>query len=215
MGYFVLAIALAYAIGSIPTAVWVGRLFYGKDVRNEGSGNAGATNTIRVLGLKAGIPVLLIDVFKGYAAVWLAPFIAHEMHYSLHEAYLLLGAAAAVVLGHTFPLFAGFRGGKGVATLLGVGFGLYPFSALIVLGIFIAILGFSHYVSLASVTAGLAFPFIVFFIFPPDHWSFYALAVAVAVFLPITHRRNIQRLIGGTESKISFRKKTDTQATKQ
>lgn len=215
MEYFILAIVLAYVIGSIPTAVWVGRLFYGKDVRNEGSGNAGATNTIRVLGLKAGIPVLLMDVFKGFAAVWLAPVLAPAVHYNTHEAYLLLAAAAAVVLGHTFPLFAGFRGGKGVATLLGVGFGLYPFGALVVLGIFIVILSFSHYVSLASVSASLAFPLIVFFLFPPDHWSFYALAVAVAVFLPITHRKNIQRLISGTESKMSYRKKSEKQSEKQ
>ncbi len=206
---FVLAIILAYLMGSIPTAVWVGQFFYKIDIRNEGSGNAGATNTIRVLGLKAGIPVLLIDVFKGLAAVWLVPWIATEVQHEAHTAYLLLATAAAVVLGHTFPLFAGFRGGKGVATLLGVGFGLYPVSALIVLGIFVVVLVATHYVSLASMSAGIAFPFLVFFLFPPDHWSFYVLAVAVAVFLPITHRKNIQRLIEGKESKIHFRKRRE------
>jgi acyl phosphate:glycerol-3-phosphate acyltransferase len=204
---FVLPVVAAYLLGSIPTAVWVGKIFYGVDVRSQGSGNAGATNTIRVLGLKAGIPVLLVDVFKGYAAIAIAPLLVTENLTEAGLAYILLLVAAAVVIGHTFPLFAGFRGGKGVATLLGVGFGLYLWAALIALGIFIVVLSISRYVSLASITAGLSFPLTVIFIFPPPNWLYYILAVAVALFLPITHRKNIARLLQGTESKLSFRKK--------
>jgi acyl phosphate:glycerol-3-phosphate acyltransferase len=202
-----LAIAVSYLLGSIPTAVWVGRRFYGVDVRTQGSGNAGATNTIRVLGLKAGVPVLLIDVLKGLVAVLLVDPITNLPHDEPLRAYTLLAASVAVVLGHTFPIWAGFRGGKGVATLLGVGFGLFPQAALVALLIFIAVFAATRYVSLGSLSAGISFPFVVFFIFPANHWIFYALAVAVAVFLPLTHRKNIVRLIQGKENKISFKKK--------
>lgn len=109
----VLPVLAAYLLGSIPTAVWVGKFFYGVDVRSQGSGNAGATNTIRVLGLKAGIPVLLIDVFKGYAAIAIAPWLVTANLSEAGLAYVLLLVAAAVVIGHTFPLFAGFRGQRG------------------------------------------------------------------------------------------------------
>lgn len=201
------SILVSYMIGSIPTAVWVGRKFYGIDVRTRGSGNAGATNTIRVLGWKAGIPVLLIDVFKGLAAVLLVDPMIQFTDGDPVKAYVLLAASVAAVLGHTFPLWAGFKGGKGVATLLGVGFGLFPMAALVALLIFIVVFAVTRYVSLASLTAGISFPFLVFFIFPANHWIFYVLAVSVAIFLPITHRKNILRLIQGTENKISFRRK--------
>ncbi len=126
----ILPVLVAYLLGSIPTAVWVGKAFYGVDVRQSGSGNAGATNTIRVLGLKAGIPVLLVDVFKGLAAVFLAAPIHSYFGGEDVSALLLLAVSIAAVMGHTFPLFAGFKGGKGVATLLGLGFGIYPWAAL-------------------------------------------------------------------------------------
>jgi acyl phosphate:glycerol-3-phosphate acyltransferase len=204
---FVLPAIVAYLIGSIPTAVWIGKMFYKTDVRKHGSGNAGATNTIRVLGLRAGIPVLLFDVFKGYAAVWLTPLlVSADLEYSA-LAYILLVVAAAVVLGHTFPLYASFKGGKGVATLLGVGFGLYPLASLVALAIFIVVLAVSRYVSLSSITAAVFFPLIVVFIFPPPNFLYYILAIAVAVFLPLTHRKNIKRLLEGSESKLSFSKK--------
>jgi glycerol-3-phosphate acyltransferase PlsY len=200
-------IIIAYLLGSIPTAVWVGKTFYHVDVRNEGSGNAGATNTIRVLGLKAGIPVIIVDVLKGYAAVALAPWLVQIAGGTEASPVLLLFVSAAVVLGHTFPLYAGFRGGKGVATLLGVGIGLFPAAAGIAVLVFATIFIISGYVSLSSITAGVGFPVTVFLFFPPPHVSYYYLAVAVAVFIPLTHRKNIKRLWNGTESKISFKKK--------
>ncbi|MDP3464082.1 MAG: glycerol-3-phosphate 1-O-acyltransferase PlsY [Bacteroidales bacterium] len=202
-----LGILLTYMIGSIPTAVWVGKAFYNIDVRTQGSGNAGATNTIRVLGLKAGIPVLLVDVMKGFFAIKLMQWFLISGGGEPYDAYWLLAASVAVVIGHTFPLWAGFRGGKGVATLLGVGFGLFPFAALTALLVFIVVLLISRYVSLSSLAAGIGFPFLVFFVFPADHWIFYALAIAVAIFLPFTHRKNISRLLSGTESKLVLRKK--------
>ncbi len=195
-------VLVAYLLGSIPTAVWVGKIFYGVDVRESGSGNAGATNTIRVLGLKAGIPVLLVDVFKGLTAILLTAPI-HQLFGGVEvSAGLLLAVAAAAVLGHTFPVFASFKGGKGVATLLGVGFGIYPWASVCVVIIFTAVLLISGYVSLSSITAGISFPFFVLFLFPANHVFFTVLSIAVAVFLPITHRKNIKRLRNGTESKF-------------
>ena len=118
-------ILTAYLIGSLPFAVWVGKLFYGIDVREFGSGNAGATNVFRVLGKKAGIPVLLLDVVKGIVAVALAHFSDFTSHTTpLINYQIAIGIAA--VIGHIFPLFAGFRGGKGVATLLGVAMAIQP-----------------------------------------------------------------------------------------
>lgn len=207
MIYILISLLVAYLLGSIPTAVWVGKWFYGIDVREHGSGNAGATNTIRVLGVKAGIPVIIVDVLKGYLAVMAVHFFASFSGASEPTAIHLIGASALAVIGHTLPVFAGFRGGKGVATLLGVGLGLYPAAAWSAVAIFTFMLISTKYVSLSSITAGIAFPLLVFFVFPPnpDHWLYYALAVAVAIFLPYTHRKNIQRLLNGTESKIDFK----------
>ncbi len=206
----VLTIVIAYLLGSIPTAVWVGKWFYGVDVRNEGSGNAGATNTIRVLGVKAGIPVLLMDVFKGYLAVALVEMVMSFFEAGEVSPWLYIAAAAAAVVGHTLPLFAGFRGGKGVATLLGVGLGLFPLAAWVAVAIFVFLLITTRYVSVASITAGVTFPFFVFFVFPPPHWTYLVLAVFVAIFLPWTHRKNIKRLLNGTESRVHFRKQKST-----
>ncbi|MBU1009781.1 MAG: glycerol-3-phosphate 1-O-acyltransferase PlsY [Bacteroidetes bacterium] len=207
MMMILISILLAYLMGSVPTAVWVGRLFYDIDVRTQGSGNAGATNTIRVLGVKAGIPVMIVDVLKGYFAVWLVPHLVEFSPDDNSKPYVLLLASVAVVLGHTFPVLAGFRGGKGVASILGVGFALFPFSALCAVIVFLLVFITTRYVSLSSLTAGICFPLFVNFLFPTDHWVFQALSIGVAVFLPLTHRKNIERLVKGTESKISFRKK--------
>ncbi len=200
-------ILLAYLLGSIPTAVWVGKTFYGIDVRTQGSGNAGATNTIRVLGAKAGVPVLILDVFKGWLAVFLAGvFIADGFSESQINIIQIIAALAAV-LGHVFPLFAGFRGGKGIATLLGVGIALYPAAVLVVVGIFVLMLVITKYVSLSSITASISFPFLVIFLFNPGSTALIVLSIFVGIFVPITHRKNITRLLKGTESKFSLKKK--------
>jgi glycerol-3-phosphate acyltransferase PlsY len=200
-------IIAAYLIGSIPSAVWVGKAFYGVDVRTRGSGNAGATNTIRVLGVKAGIPVLLFDVFKGWLAVYLAHFFFPGYFSQVQKTNYEIITAAAVVLGHVFPVFAGFKGGKGIATLVGVGIALYPYEVYIVIAIFVVMLLLFKYVSLASITASVAFPFIVIFGFHQRSTALMLLAIFVGVFIPITHRKNIKRLLNGTESKFSTKKK--------
>ena len=132
---------MAYLLGSIPTAVWLGRAWFGIDVREHGSKNAGATNTFRVLGKKPGVFVLLIDVLKGVLAVVLPIMIWHEtaLGYGFTADRLQILAAIAAVAGHVFPVFAEFRGGKGVATSLGVMIGILPLSAVVCLGIFITI----------------------------------------------------------------------------
>lgn len=201
------AIVLGYLLGSIPTAVWWGKAFSGIDVREHGSGNAGATNTIRVLGVKAGVPVLLVDVFKGWLAVYLAGwFISPD--FAVFQADLFrIGVAVAAVLGHVFPVFAGFRGGKGIATLLGVGFALFPLAALVTLGLFILILIITKYVSVSSITGALSFPFTVYFLFNPESAPLMALAIFVGILVPLTHRKNIVRLLNKEESKFTLRRK--------
>ena len=201
-----ITIIVAYLLGSIPTSVWIGKIFYGVDVREHGSGNAGATNTIRVLGYKAGIPVFIIDALKG----WFAIFMAKVIFGCFPEIEMInvvpVIAAAVVVLGHIFPVFAGLRGGKGVATLLGVGFGLIPIPALIALGVFMIVLFISGYVSLSSIIAAVTLPFVTYFFVMPDNVIIFLLTVAVAIFIPITHRENIKRLINGTENKFLKKK---------
>jgi acyl phosphate:glycerol-3-phosphate acyltransferase len=195
----------AYLLGSIPTAVWVGKMFYGVDVRTQGSGNAGATNTIRVLGWKAGVPVLLFDVFKAWAAVKLPVLFSVGLDVdTLINFQLLLGALA--VAGHVFPVFAGFRGGKGVASITGIVVALFPGAFLMVLGVFIVLLVIFSYVSLASVISSIAFPLIAIFIFRTEHPLLLVFSILVAIVVPVLHRKNIRRLLKGTEPKFVFRK---------
>lgn len=202
-----LGIVVAFMLGSIPTSLWIGKRFYGIDVRTQGSGNAGATNTIRVLGPGAGIPVLMFDIFKGWLAVYLSMFFMPGWFTMTQISIYEIILAVAAVLGHVFPLFAGFRGGKGIATLLGVGIALYPWAVLIVIGIFILVLISTKYVSLASITGAVCFPFIVVFAFHSDSLPLTILAIFVGLFVPLTHRKNIRRLRSGTESKFSLKKK--------
>lgn len=199
---FILLIVVAYLIGSIPTSVWAGKIFFKLDVRDHGSGNAGATNTIRVLGWKAGLPVFIFDVFKGWIAVMLAGFFISDQVGNDQLVFLKIALAAAVVLGHVFPLFAGFRGGKGVATLLGIGIALYPVTVWIVLAIFILVLLVTGYVSLGSITGSIVFPFLDIFLFKQENVWLIALSILVAIFIPVTHRKNIKRLLKGEESKF-------------
>ena len=209
MEYFLLisGIIIAYLFGSIPTSVWIGRRFYGIDVRTQGSKNAGATNTIRVLGLKAGLPVLLLDIFKGWFAVYVSAFFVPESYILSQVILYQIIIAFAVVIGHVFPVFANFRGGKGIATLLGVGIALYAWAVLVVVAIFVLVLIITKYVSLGSITASVSFPFLVIFLFNSDSVSLIVLAIFVAIFVPLTHRKNIARLLNGNESKLNLKKK--------
>ncbi len=207
--YIVLEILAAYLLGSVPSAVWVGKMFYGIDVRQHGSGNAGATNVIRVLGYKAGIPVMLFDVFKGWLAVQLAVWLPVPGLSADLMTYVRIGLALAAVLGHVFPIYVGFKGGKGVGTIAGAGIALFPLAILLVLAIFMVVLASTHYVSLSSILASLAFPLIVIFLMGVRHPGLIGLSLLVAVFIPATHRKNISRLLKGEERKFEFRKKKD------
>jgi len=199
---------LSYLLGSVPSAVWIGKWFYGIDVREQGSGNAGATNTIRVLGLKAGLPVLLIDAFKAWLAVDLAGWMSGSILNPNDLILYRIAIGALAVLGHVFPILAGFRGGKGVASLVGVVIALFPEAFFLILIWFAIVFGITRYVSLASVTSALIFPLIVIFIFKEQSAPLIVLSILVAVFIPVTHRRNIGRLIHGNENKLEFKKKT-------
>ena len=199
---------VAYLMGSFSSAVWIGKWFYDTDVRTQGSGNAGATNTLRVLGTKAGIIVMVLDIAKAWGAVTLAHVFAGDaLTFSqLIDYKIILGAAA--VLGHVFPVFTGFKGGKGVASLVGVILALYtPYIFLIVLGWFVLVVAVTRYVSLASVTGSILFAVLAIFVFHEQNVYLIALAALIAIFIPVTHHKNIKRLLKGEESKLTFRKK--------
>jgi len=196
----------AYLVGSIPTAVWVGKWFYGIDVREQGSGNAGATNTIRVLGVKAGIPVIVVDILKGYFAVWLMQYFI-PLTWSIDlKIYADIVAGLLAVIGHTLPVFAGFRGGKGVATLLGMGIALYGGAVWISVAVFILIFLLFRYVSLGSILAGIVFPIVVIFLYQFTNPGLIILSIFAAIFILWTHRKNIKRLFKGEENRFRFRK---------
>jgi len=197
----------AYLLGSIPTAVWVGKWFYNTDVREQGSGNAGATNTIRVLGLKAGIPVIIVDILKGWFAVWMMRWFIPAGWDQDMVIYAQIVAGVMAVIGHALPVFAGFRGGKGVATLLGMGFALYGWPVLISVVVFAVVLVTTGYVSLGSISGGVVFPFFVVFYFKITNPALVGMAVFAALFLLWTHRKNILRLWKGEENRIYTKKK--------
>jgi glycerol-3-phosphate acyltransferase PlsY len=202
----ILAIIVAYLLGSIPTAVWVGKHFYKIDVRDYGSGNAGATNTFRVLGKKAGIPVLLIDVFKGWLAVMLVYVFTEPGQSSEELFHLQLRLGAAALIGHIFPIWAGFRGGKGVATLLGIVVALNLEAALLSLGVFLLVLLFTRYVSLSSMIASLAFPVGVMLLIESSTPSMVIFSLLISLIVVITHQKNIERLFNKKESRVKFKK---------
>lgn len=202
-------LVLAYLIGSIPSAVWISKFVFGMDIREHGSGNAGATNCFRVLGSKAGSVVMLMDMLKGFLAVKLVLFSLIPPHW---EAYtnlqVFLGLAS--VLGHIFPIWAEFRGGKGIATLFGMILSIQPIVALSLVAVFFCMLFLTSYVSLSSITASIAFPVMIVFIFNAHELSYKLFAIATACLVVLTHYKNISRLINGNESKVGlFRKKKD------
>jgi glycerol-3-phosphate acyltransferase PlsY len=200
-------IVLAYLIGSVPTAVWVSSKIYGIDIREHGSGNAGATNTFRILGAKAGSAVMLGDMMKGFIAVKLS-LLSNFSWDSEAITNLQVGLGLAAVVGHIFPIWADFRGGKGIATLFGMILSIQPLVAVSLVGVFVAILYLTRYVSLSSIAASIAFPVLIVFIFREPEISYKVFAIATACLVVLTHHKNITRLLAGNESKVkSFRKK--------
>lgn len=203
----ILTLLLAFLAGSIPTAVWTGKLFHGIDVREHGSGNAGATNTIRVLGWKSGIPVMIVDVGKGSLATLLPLFFNLAPQGSPELINFQIATGVLSIIGHVFPIFAGFRGGKGVATTFGVLLALHLPLTLSCMGVFLLVIILTRYVSLASMSAGLFFPILLFSLFPTPSVVFKVFSILIALALVATHRKNIVRLLKGEESKFTFKKK--------
>jgi glycerol-3-phosphate acyltransferase PlsY len=199
-------ILIGYLLGSIPSAVWVGKRFYGIDVREHGSKNAGATNTFRVLGKKPGKIVLLIDVFKGLLAVLAPQFLFPELSYETIVQFKII-AAVTVILGHVFPLFAGFKGGKGVATALGVIIAIHPMTACICLAIFLIVFLTFNYVSLGAIITAVFFPIILIFVFQEKSVPLILFSIVIGTAVVITHKKNIVRLINGTENKMYLKKR--------
>ncbi len=201
-----LALLAAYLLGSIPTALWVGRAFFNlPDIREHGSGNAGATNTFRVLGKKAGSFVLVVDAFKGYVAAYYLP------NWLLSQGsigpdslfYLRLACGVLAVVGHIWPVLAQFRGGKGVATIVGMMLAIAPAPVGVCIGVFLVVLAVSRYVSLSSMSAGVVFALLQLLpAFRPANWLQVVFGFLLAAMLIYTHRANIGRLRAGTESRV-------------
>lgn len=206
----VIGLVVAYLLGSIPSAVWIGKSFYGIDVREKGSKNAGATNTIRVLGLLPGIFVLCIDAFKGWFAIYLSRYFGMEIANSEYMILYQLCVGIFCVIGHALPIFAGFKGGKGVATMLGIVIGLFLKIIPLVLAVFVVVFILSHYVSLSSMSAAVSFPFFYCIrcvvIDEKINVIELAFAILVAIFILWTHRKNIKRLLNHEEPKFKFKK---------
>ena len=208
----IVILVLSYLIGSIPGSVWVGQGLYGIDVRNYGSGNAGATNVFRVLGWKAGLLATVVDLGKGlFAAGVIATIRLDDLPSGLEfwhiATFVRLLAGIAAIVGHMFPIWAKFKGGKGVNTAAGVLFALTPITMWIVLGVFLIVLFSSRYVSLASMSAAISFPTAVAvrkYIFHTDalDTSILVFGIIMAVGIIVAHRANIKRLLNGTESRI-------------
>lgn len=209
-------ILLSYLVGSIPGSVWIGRLLYGKDIRAYGSGNAGATNAFRVLGWKAGVLATVVDLGKGFLAAGVIASIRLDalpagFDFWQIETVVRLIAGVSAVIGHMYPVWAGFKGGKGVNTSAGVLFALTPITMWITLAVFVVVLLTSRYVSLASLTAALAFPSAIAirrYVFGIESLdtSLLIFGVILAAGIFFAHRSNIRRLLDGSESRVrSFR----------
>jgi glycerol-3-phosphate acyltransferase PlsY len=204
----VLTLIAAYLLGAIPSAVWIGQAFYGIDVRKFGSGNAGASNTFRILGKKAGIPVLIMDIMKGWSAVNLVYLAGNFPQGSERFIDFQICCGIAALLGHIFPVYVGFRGGKGVATLLGIIIAIHPYTALICMAVFLIVFFTVRIISVSSMMAGITFPFVMFLVFQPPFICLKIFSVAVAVMVIVTHKKNIGRLMRGEEFKVNlFNKK--------
>lgn len=195
----------AYVLGSIPTGYLTARQVGGIDIRERGSGNTGATNVFRVLGAKAGLITAFGDILKGVIAVQIAKYVLQEPVWGMEPSTAFLIAGVLVIAGHNWSLFLGFEGGKGVATTVGVLLSLLPYLMLVLLFVWVPIVYLTRYVSLASISAGVMIPILMFFFKEPGEYLFFG--IIIALFVVYRHRSNIQRLLAGKESKIEFGKK--------
>ena len=204
-----LLIAIAYFIGSIPTAIIISKSFFGIDIREYGSGNSGATNTFRILGPKWGTMVMMVDVIKGIAATSLYILLPYYLTSEWDRTNFMVGLGLAAVLGHIFPIWADFRGGKGVATLFGMILAIQPVVAVCCVDVFLLVLYVTRFVSLSSILASVAFAVFILFIFNEKEPLYRAFAICVAMLVILTHQKNITRLLRGSESKVPILKHRD------
>jgi glycerol-3-phosphate acyltransferase PlsY len=214
MKEFILII-IAYFIGSIPTAIIVSRAFFNIDIREYGSGNMGATNTFRVLGPKFGTLVMVGDMLKGILAVALYNLLPYYLTNELDRTNLMIGLGLAAVVGHIYPIWAGFRGGKGVATLFGMVLAIQPIVAINCVGVFVIVLYLTRYVSLSSIIAGVALPICVLWIYNEQEVFYRVFAVAVACLIVLTHQKNIGRLLKGNEGRVPILKYRDRKKSRR
>lgn len=198
----ILVILLAYFLGSVPTAVWIGKYIYRVDIKTAGSGNPGTTNVLRVLGLKPAIAVLILDVFKGFAAANIPFLIVIFPVGSMEFTTLQLSLGLIAALGHIFPVFASFKGGKGIATLFGMTLALFPEISLVSSGIFILVLLLTNYVSVSSIIAGICLPLQIIFLFNIDNETLKIISLAIPLLILLTHQKNIKRLLNREENQI-------------
>ena len=208
-------IILSYLVGSFPTSIIVTKLIRGIDIREHGSGNAGGTNVIRVLGVKVGVLVIIIDILKGYIATMVVtklmygpiPFNNQTPFEDITVIRIIAGCAA--ILGHVWTAFGGFRGGKGMATAGGALLGLATIEVLVAVGVFSIVFLLSRYVSLGSISGAVAFPLAMFFrhnLFHADLQGYNTLiffSIGISLLLLFTHRANIRRLLDGTEHRLT------------
>ncbi|MBL6667670.1 MAG: glycerol-3-phosphate 1-O-acyltransferase PlsY [Crocinitomicaceae bacterium] len=205
---FIIVIFIGYMLGSIPSAVWVGKFFHGIDIREHGSKNAGATNTFRVFGNKSGTIVLAMDILKGYAAASI-PLLLSHMYIGFKDEVLILQLTASfcAIMGHVFPVLAKFKGGKGVASTLGIIIAINPETAFICLGCFIVVFIVWKYVSLGAIVASVLFPFVSYFFMLEDARIMIIFSIMISLIVLFSHRKNMQRLLRGEENKMNFLKR--------
>lgn len=212
-------LAISYVLGSVPSSLWVGKLTKNIDIRKHGSGNAGTTNTFRVLGWKAGVSVFILDFLKGFVASYWVSQLAFEMQIGNGpiappgweaDAFLKITCGLMAVAGHMYPLFAGFKGGKGAATACGMLFGIEPVSISIAFAFFLIIVLTTRYVSLASILASFTYPISLLIL---RYWFDYFVDGSIIIFASIIaagiiykHKTNIRRLLAGNENKVNIYK---------
>src|SRR5665213_3621919 len=205
----VVLIITAYLIGSIPTALIISKTFFDVDIREYGSGNMGATNTFRTLGPKYGSIVMVGDMLKGVFAVALYNLLPYYLTNELDRTNLMIGLGMAAVAGHIYPIWAQFRGGKGVATVCVMLLAIQPTVAASCVSVFLFVLFLTCYFSLSSILSGVAFPVCVLWIYNEQEVFYRVFAVAVAALVVLTHQKNISRLLKGNENRVPILKYRD------